>query len=689
MIILSALSAAAMTMMSQEPANSDSLTRLLKEVVVAAKQPATRLEGSTLVTSVPGSNLQNLGTAVDVLAQLPMITVNDGEVSVAGKGTPQIFIDGRPMNDNDELRQLRSDNIKRVEVEMAPGAMYASDVKAVLKITTRRNFLQGLSLTERAEAERKRRWSANNMLDMNYRKGEWDFFATGTAEHGKSLVKGRTTNTLDYKGERTVVGSSQHNEYLADDATVKAGINYASERGMSAGAYYRYDPDKTDLLNTGTEWLDEIPPIDREISRKARGRSHLGAVYYDNTFAGKYQLHFDGNYRRSTSDSHVLTRYMNDMDGDVSSSDHKSSTLWAGKLYMKFPLWGGSAVIGTQDSYTRTSLDYKMNNEEIGEYIPSSLTDGRQISAAAFLTWEKAIGRFSLSAGLRYEHVDYLFKVNGKKDSDVSRRDNILTPDVALGWNPDDQSQIGVSYKMSMIRPPYSQLTGSLAYVGRHEIEGGNPSLRDERMHDLQFFGMWNGFMLQADVTRSIDTYGFVKRVYPADDLQLLMQPVNIDVSAVDVYLVWSKNIGAWSPNYSLGMRRQWLEIEGTKYDKPICSYSLENMIALPRGFLITVNARGQSSGDMHTNRFGTTWLTVGASVGKTFLNKTLQVRLSVKDLLNTANNDWTMNTYGVHVDKQQSYDRRGVSLSVSYRFQPRQSKYKGGTASEPEMRRL
>ena len=67
---MSAISAAAMAMVSQEPVKSDSLTRLLTEVVVAAKQPATRLEGSTLVTSVPGSNLQNLGTAVDVLAQI-------------------------------------------------------------------------------------------------------------------------------------------------------------------------------------------------------------------------------------------------------------------------------------------------------------------------------------------------------------------------------------------------------------------------------------------------------------------------------------------------------------------------------------------------------------------------------------------------------------------------------------------
>ena len=53
-IIMSAISAAAMAMVSQEPVKSDSLTRLLTEVVVADKQPATLFVGSTIVTSVPG-----------------------------------------------------------------------------------------------------------------------------------------------------------------------------------------------------------------------------------------------------------------------------------------------------------------------------------------------------------------------------------------------------------------------------------------------------------------------------------------------------------------------------------------------------------------------------------------------------------------------------------------------------------
>lgn len=70
---------------AQNQETADSISRELQEVIVTAKQPATKLVGSTLVATVPGSNLAGLGTALDVLAQLPMIRVEDNTVSVIGK----------------------------------------------------------------------------------------------------------------------------------------------------------------------------------------------------------------------------------------------------------------------------------------------------------------------------------------------------------------------------------------------------------------------------------------------------------------------------------------------------------------------------------------------------------------------------------------------------------------------------
>ena len=674
--------------LAQTGENTDSLTQHLQEVVVTAKQPATKLVGTTLVSTIPGSNLADIGNAMDVLNQLPMIQVRDNTVSVIGKSIIEIYIDGRPIRDNLELQQLLSSNIKKVELLMAPGAAYESTTGAVLKITTKRNFVKGLSVTDQFILERRRKWSAVDFLSLCYNTGNWEFFADGSINHNNTLIKGSTTNTLVYQGKETIIGSSQNNEYPATVGNIKAGFNY-TKNNQSFGAYYRFNPERGNFRNVGAEWLDYNDAVKDEIYKQIKAHSHLVSMYYENTFADKFRLHFDGDFKSSVQNNSVATIYPDNYLPEVNSADKRNSTLWAGKLYLNFPLWNGDFSVGTQDSYTHTSLDFQMLDPGVEEYIPSSLTDARQTSAVLFASWSRMFGNLSLTAGLRYEYVDYDFKINGSRDEDVSRRHNLLTPDLSLGYSFCDQSQISLSYKMSGVKPPYSQLTGSLNYVGLHQIEGGNPLLRDEIMHDLQLFGAWKDFMLQADFKRSLDAYASVKQIYPAHNLQLLLHPVNIDLSTFSLYLIWSKPVKRWTPDLTVGIYRQWLELDHIKHDRPLFSYFFYNTFFLPGAWLITANISGHTSGDMRTTRFAKSLFTMDASVGKTFFNKSLTVKLSATDIFNTAKADWTMNTFGIFVDKKQSADNRGVALTIIYNFQPSKSKYKGSSASEIELNRL
>lgn len=671
---------------SVEP--TDSIIHELQEVIVTAKQPATKLVGSTLVTTIPGSNLADIGNALDVLAQLPLLKVEDNTVSIIGKNNIAIYIDGRPMRDSQELQQMLSSNLKKVELSLAPGAAYDSTTEAVLKITTKRNVIPGLSLTDQFQLTRRRKWSLTDFLGLSYQAGNWELFLNGSVNRSNSLIKGTTTNILMDDGQETVVGSRQNNVYPTTAGAVKVGFNHA-KGSQSWGAYYRYNPERGDFSNDGAEWLDDNIPLLRRIDSSIRAHSHSVSMYYENTFSGKYLLHSDGDFRHSRNNNGVATTYPESENLDVNAHNLRKSTLWAGKLYLTFLLGKGNFTVGTQDSYTHTSLDYRMLNGQVSQYIPSSLTDVKQTSAALFASWTRMFGKFSLSAGARYEYVDYDFQVNGKRDEEISRRDHLLTPDISFIYSFNDAAQISLSYKLTTVKPPYSQLKNSLNYTGLHEIEGGNPALRDEKRYDVQLFGMWNGFMLQADFTRSLDTYAFVKQLYPADNLQLLMHPINIDVSALNFYLVWSKPIRCWTPDITLGMFRQWLTLGSISYEKPIFSYYFDNAFSLPHGWMITANFNGHTQGDMHTNRFGTTWLAMDASVGKTFLHQSLTVKLTATDIFNTVNNNWTMNTYGVFVDKHQSYDGRGISLNIIYNFQPHKSKYKGSSAAEEELKRL
>lgn len=670
-------------------AQTDSLNKELREIVVTANRPATRLVGSTLVTTVAGSDLDKLGTALDVLNQLPMLSVDsDGSVTVIGRGAPEIFIDGRPIGDISDLKLLRSENLAKVELMLSPGATYDSETRAVLRISTRRNFIEGLSLNETAEGTIRHRSSASDALNLNYHYDRWDVFLNSGVAYNNSLVTGRTLNSLTFDEKPVMIGSSQYSEMPSLNGNVKVWFNYVNG-AQSFGLYWQFHPEKGDFVNRGAEWIDDETPLNRSINRRIHAQSHLLSAYFEQKFHEKYLFHFDGSFRYGNAKNKVKTTYSEGESDDVASHDRNNSNLAAIKAYLTFPLWRGDFSVGTQDSYTRLTLDYVMLNTDISDYIPSTLTDARQIASAVFGSWSAQFGKLNIGAGLRYEFTDYLFTVNGHRDSDVSRRLHSLTPDLSLGWQLNDYAQISLTYKSSTVKPPYAQLTGSLSYVGRHEIEGGNPLLRDEKMNNVQLFALWRDFMFQADWVRSKDAYGFTKRLQSPDDLRLIMSPINLDISSLSCYLIWNRRVRWWTPEVTAGVYRQWVNLDGQTHDKPMLSYYFDNTFSLPWNLTATLNFSGHSSGDMSTNRFAASWFTVNASVAKSFLKDALHVNISASDIFNTLNPSWSIHTCGVDVNKRQRYDRRGITLTVTYSLRPRRVDYKGKSAASEELRRL
>ena len=482
---------------------SDSLVRELGEVVVTARDQSTRLVGNSLVSTIAGTPLAELGNALDVLSQLPMIKVSDDEVSIHGKGSPLIYIDNRPVSDGFDLRTLRSRNIRNVELILAPGAEYDATVGAVLKITTRRTFIEGLSLDDELQGKAARSLTGYEILNLRYFfRSSTELFATGLAAHNNSVMRGATVNSLDYEGQPTVVGSSQSIRRPSNNLSAKFGFNQTFG-SLSFGAWYKVLREDGHFSNHGSEWLDDNPLIERNITKRISGTNHYSQYYLDKSFASGGRIHFDGSLIDRNTRSATTTAYtLSDLYPDVSSTQRYDSRLYAGKLTYSMPLSKGSLVVGTEDSYTTTRVDYRMLNEEIGSYIPSALSEVAQTSLAGFASYSAGFGKLGLTAGLRYEYKNFSYRLDGKRDDSLSRRDNFVTPDISLSYDfsGDGSKSLSISYKSFTELPPYSSLSDGLSYTGIHEIEGGNPALRDGRSHQLQLLGMMGDFIDRKSV---------------------------------------------------------------------------------------------------------------------------------------------------------------------------------------------
>ena len=75
----------------------------------------------------------------------PCAISNEGNLEVLGRGTPQIYINGRKLIDKSELDRLSSKEIQNVEVVFNPGAKYGAETKAVILVKTIKKQGDGLS----------------------------------------------------------------------------------------------------------------------------------------------------------------------------------------------------------------------------------------------------------------------------------------------------------------------------------------------------------------------------------------------------------------------------------------------------------------------------------------------------------------------------------------------------------------
>jgi hypothetical protein len=125
------------------------------------------------------------GTATDVLKQVPSVNVDiDGNVTVR-RGSPTIFVDGRPSTLT--LDQIPADAIASIEVVTNPSAKYdAEGVSGILNIVLKKNRKAGINGNVTAGASSL--GGVNAGADLNLRQEKFNFFLTYNVRTRKAAI---------------------------------------------------------------------------------------------------------------------------------------------------------------------------------------------------------------------------------------------------------------------------------------------------------------------------------------------------------------------------------------------------------------------------------------------------------------------------------------------------------------------
>ena len=700
-------------------------TKMLDEVTVKAQLPKTKLTGNSMVTAIQGSVLEKSGTAKEMLAKVPGMTQKGDDLEVLGKGAPVFYINGRKVTDKEELKRLRSEEIKDVEVITNPGAMYDATVSAVVRIKTIRRqgtgFGYDLDLSDNSDL----RYGYNDpsaTLNLRYRHKSFDVFGMinywkwdgiqDSDPYQQSYLKDKNGNL------KTIVQDMHfRHDTQSQGMNYNLGFNWQLAENHSIGMRFETkDIIKTRMSMTAKtsvrQWMvskeDEVLSEESHSTQDGRHKAPYnvqGNAYYNGT-VGKLGIDLNLDFiSYKTLDTEDIDEMNNSIASKMNSDNHNKSYMVADKLVLSYPIWKGQLKAGTEMSYVRRKAQYQISNIP----LPASQSEVKERNIAAFAEYAVAIPKAGyFSAGLRYEHVGFDYEDLLHTEKAISRYDNDLFP--SFSWaNQWGAVQASLSYSYKTMRPDFQMLDESIFYINSYSLQQGNPTLKNEKNQQIGLNLHWKFLNLYTSYNRIDDGINNWSFLYdsgnPDDDMQgvILIKTINLEnpIRVKSAYLSANPTFGCYSPNWTVGFQQYKMnntlvdprEATGqreVKYHRPMFIMDLNNTFRLKHSWQLEANLNAVSHGDYMNMRITSDTWNLGFTVQKCWLkNDALCLRASLYDALNKTASNVEMDC-GYYLLQQKSVNnRQRLNISLRYTFNAQQSKYKGTGAGKETAGRM
>ena len=679
-------------------------TQTIKGLVVEGERPKVLLQGNSLMMNVEGTVMERMGTAEDVLTRVPMIAKRGEGFEILGKGAPLIYLNNRKLTDLNELRNIQSDNIKSVEVIQNPGARYDASVNSVIIIRTKRAADEGLGVELTSWSRKGHGYVNNERINLTYRTGGLEFFANLFGAYNKRWSSGEFEQTVFADTLWTVINRQKetvHNPFFEG----RMGFNYQINDNHSFGGFYQntYDYVKTyreyddDLLADGTPY-DHLQ--NSSVRSDKNTPKHQANIYYTGKVR-QLSIDFNAEYtsRKQLSRNQQQELSSEYEDRDVNTENLTNSELMAEKLFVTHPLWKGQIEVG--EEYTNTHWKSRFDNQE--GYIANSNNEQHESNIAPFVEVRQQLGRFQLSAGLRYEHVESEYFVSGIRRDEQCRTYNDLFPSFAVSTQlPSSREGQGVglsfSYTKRTTRPSYWQLSSDVIYENRLNRQTGNPYLRPIKYHNLNATVMWKWLYLLVNYSHCVDPILYTAVSLEEDSKVNLVTYKNYDhADWLTITLGAQKNVklgqANWTPQYNVMLMKPWFKAafldEQKSFNRPMLALQLGNIVTLPHDWLLQADFQMHTHGYQQNVWFDCTQAVLSLSVSKDFCKRRLNIKLTGNDLFNGGINSFTLYSNRMMFQKWEDNDSRCVQLSLRYRLNVTPSKYKGTGAGNAEKNRL
>lgn len=644
----------------------------MEGIDAVAEKPALEYKIDKKVVNVEQHYTATSGTAVDVLENVPSVTVDiEGNVQLRGSSNFTVLIDGRPtiLEPNDALQQIPANTIENIEIITNPSAKYDPDgTTGIINIVMKKDSeLRGASGIVNLNIGHGDKYGGDFLLNLKRKKYGLLFganynkrFSTGDSEVENRTFFQDTTSYIESSGNRErqreffgVRGGVELYPGSHDDLTF--GFRYGE---FSMGGDSRQDYD---------EWTEPGGQHNLYISQEES--EHSGEYYslnmdYRHRFAQQgHELSSQVIYSGRDGNDDTVNE-LRDMNRTITSGQRSTEKGPSHRLRLKLdyvlPLRekdrfeaGYQGRISSSEEANEL-YDY---NPDSGEYEIqddySHTTNYDRDIHSIYTMFAGEYRSFGYQWGLRGEYTDRLIELAGEDASfTIDRWDYFPTAHVSYKL-PAGQ-QLMASYTRRIDRPRGWYLEPFRTWMDAYNVREGNPDLKPEYIDSYELgYQIFFGKNLLSAETYYRRTNNRVERVrsifledgYTAEDNVTLHSIQNVGRDyALGTEFMFNINLRQWW-NMNLMSNIYGYEIKGTLNDESFSRDSFNWDARLNHTITLRKSTRVQITGMYHSKSVSAQgerkgFFMTNLALKQDLMGKNLAATLQIRDLLQTGKHE-------------------------------------------------
>lgn len=474
----------------------------LQEVEV---QAAARVEqkNDRMVFNVANTALAKASaSSFELLKMAPMIEDKKDRLSILGKESAELYINGKKSNLSQEairsyLQSLPADRIARIEVISNPGVTNSIDAnKGIINLVLKKNEADGVKGSLSLEDMQKKLNSQKGGLYLDIQKGKFNMTANVYGENSQSKNSSETDyyytesrkhdhGTNDIKDENILAGGNVRMDYnLNKNHTLGAVVDY----------YYNDHTDKTDNRTdyfkalTGTELDSTYLSHTKNREQTNRVSANLN---YRAQLSEQDNLSVDFDYFWNEKEHTVrndFAREENRLEQQFDERSEETFNNYSGKAEYKHTFNDAHQLtLGVDFSYTEqdaafTHLDW-VDGQQTPDLSKNNHFDYDETLIKGYFSWNWRFGnKWMGNAGMRFENSN----INGVQQATaekISRKDFDVAPNLSVMYVPNPNHRLNYNFMTSIGRPGFYSLNPFRFYINPNTYKEYNSSLEISRTY--------------------------------------------------------------------------------------------------------------------------------------------------------------------------------------------------------------